>query len=1151
MFHLRTLLVIILFVFNSSVSYSQQTWPKTLLWRISGKGLSKPSYLYGTIHLQDKRLFNFGDSLYQSLESVEGFAMEVDFKEYIDSVFTKGIQRGQDEVLSELKVKINKKKIDKSTDSLLKKLGINKDQVSKKDLKKIRDYRINKYMQRGEMQTIVDGYLLGLALRQGKWTGAIEDVADQMNLSDELGSELTPEKVLESDAAMGKGLEQMIQIYLSQDLQMIDQAINGYSSELKDALLTRRNIKMARRMDSLSAIRTMFFAVGAAHLAGDSGVVSLLRGRGFTVEPVYSSKRIAAETYSKKLNDIPWYKVEDDGKYYTVEMPGNPSQFNEFGDVLKMKMFFDITTMTFYISSQTIGKLSSTADFENMFNNMSTRMGAIANRKKPKTVSRNGLNAMEQSFDIAGYSYTVQVLNKDNSIFMLMAGSNKESNLATADVHRFFNSFIAHDVKAPENGWVKFSLPEKAFSVTLPGQPKRNVSLDKQTIGTNWNNLAYDYVDNAKGIYYMLQVRELKEGYYLDGDSLYFETLAEQAKAAVDTITKKELSTFNGFPAMYFDAVYNKNITYKTMHVTRGSRIYSLMVGTQSSTAVPEAATFFNSLEFEPYPITDWKQYASDGFYTTAPSVFTHLAADTTEGSQPAQKEMYVSHNNHEALSYEVIKEVFPKYYWTDSDSSYFKNKVADYQAVGDSLLYKKITMNGQLKSLDLLVQKPHQNNLKRVRILVNGDTLYTLIAFIPKQYIDKGNHQQFFEDFRINNQVPPTIFTNHAVALLQALNTKDSVEFSQAKESFQSVKFTKEDLPVLHKALLENYMDSADVFGIYDKIMDAVVELADSSTVDFIASSYDHLPTGKENIKYPLLEVLAKIHTSHAYAQIKRLLLTNLPSKGGSSSLGFALSDTLELTKTLYPDILQLSRDTAFADALVIMSDFLLDSSFISVADLLPYKNIFLQQASKNYRFVKDNQNSWSPHGYWISILGKFNDKESNALLQQYFGLPYPDVKCKAVLPLLKNGQQVSALELKNLAADKNYRASLYYDLKEINKQQFFPSAYANQQSLAESQLYAIASDEYEVGATSYIGERVMLYKGNKKKFHLYRITLNFDEGEKETYLGIAGPYDLNAKALVPYAEASGVYWDEPYNKQKIEQQLKTFTANIESAGE
>src|SRR5690349_1634510 len=51
-----------------------------LLWRISGKGLQKPSYVYGTMHLTDKRLFYFTDSLYRSLERSEGFAAELDME---------------------------------------------------------------------------------------------------------------------------------------------------------------------------------------------------------------------------------------------------------------------------------------------------------------------------------------------------------------------------------------------------------------------------------------------------------------------------------------------------------------------------------------------------------------------------------------------------------------------------------------------------------------------------------------------------------------------------------------------------------------------------------------------------------------------------------------------------------------------------------------------------------------------------------------------------------------------------------------------------------------------------------------------------------------------------------------------------------------
>src|SRR5687767_5658971 len=113
---------------------------------------------------------------------------------------------------------------------------------------------------------------------------------------------------------------------------------------------------MARRMDSLSAIRTMFFAVGAAHLPGDSGVIKLLRSQGFLVEPVYSSQKIAAENYVSKLSAIQWYNTEDKEKLFSVEMPGVASDYNMFGQAMQMKMFFDLTTMTMYMAGNTIGK---------------------------------------------------------------------------------------------------------------------------------------------------------------------------------------------------------------------------------------------------------------------------------------------------------------------------------------------------------------------------------------------------------------------------------------------------------------------------------------------------------------------------------------------------------------------------------------------------------------------------------------------------------------------------------------------------------------------------------------------------------------------------------------------------------------------------
>jgi uncharacterized protein YbaP (TraB family) len=152
------LLIAFLILFSSVVS-AQQKWPNTLLWKISGNGLSKPSFLFGTMHLQDKRLFQFGDSLYQSLSEVEGFALEVDFKEYLDSMLGKQIDEAQDNMLANQEVKIDRKKLDRTSDSILKQFGIKDNKISKKELRKIRDYRMNKMVQKGEMQTIVDVYL--------------------------------------------------------------------------------------------------------------------------------------------------------------------------------------------------------------------------------------------------------------------------------------------------------------------------------------------------------------------------------------------------------------------------------------------------------------------------------------------------------------------------------------------------------------------------------------------------------------------------------------------------------------------------------------------------------------------------------------------------------------------------------------------------------------------------------------------------------------------------------------------------------------------------------------------------------------------------------------------------------------------------------
>jgi len=127
----RTLLFTLIFLFFNTHARGQQKYPSTLLWKISGKNLEQPSYLYGTMHLQDRRLFYFGDSLYAALEKTEGFAMEINPLEMMDSIFRSFSKKDTSDLLKKILDEAEYKKIAKK---LEKKFNMPADKITTKRL---------------------------------------------------------------------------------------------------------------------------------------------------------------------------------------------------------------------------------------------------------------------------------------------------------------------------------------------------------------------------------------------------------------------------------------------------------------------------------------------------------------------------------------------------------------------------------------------------------------------------------------------------------------------------------------------------------------------------------------------------------------------------------------------------------------------------------------------------------------------------------------------------------------------------------------------------------------------------------------------------------------------------------------------------------
>ena len=232
-----------------SIAQSQKL-PNTLLWRIDGNGLQKPSYLYGTMHLTDDRVFNLGDSLYKAIENSEGFAIEVNPEEMTGYLIDEISQQIKNAAL--IKGILTKKEFDKYAPALSKKLKKPADQITTRDIFLEKNKWVKESFRGGKMSTFLDAYLFDVARRLGKWTCGVEDIDDQKGLINELVDESDIRQVATDDKDNNKEeADKFVDVYVSGNLNAIDSISNSGDSAYKDALLIKRNLKMSNRIDLL------------------------------------------------------------------------------------------------------------------------------------------------------------------------------------------------------------------------------------------------------------------------------------------------------------------------------------------------------------------------------------------------------------------------------------------------------------------------------------------------------------------------------------------------------------------------------------------------------------------------------------------------------------------------------------------------------------------------------------------------------------------------------------------------------------------------------------------------------------------------------------------------------------------------------------
>lgn len=258
----------------------------TLLWEVSGNGLTKASYLFGTFHLLCKEDINFSPALKQAIIKSNEIYLELDMDDpatLFGGIMLMNMQGGKK--LKDLYTAEEYKRLTNYfKDSLKTPVGLF--QGLKPGFLVALLYP--KMMPCSDVSSVEES-IMQLAKRGGKEIKGLETMAFQASIFDSIPYEKQAQELLTAIDSMEKSkvyFSLMLSAYKNQRLDEIENIINNPEFGIEtnqDILLVNRNKNWVAQLKDIMKKEPVFIAVGAGHLPGKAGLVALLRAEGYVV----------------------------------------------------------------------------------------------------------------------------------------------------------------------------------------------------------------------------------------------------------------------------------------------------------------------------------------------------------------------------------------------------------------------------------------------------------------------------------------------------------------------------------------------------------------------------------------------------------------------------------------------------------------------------------------------------------------------------------------------------------------------------------------------------------------------------------------------------------------------------------------------------
>jgi len=1102
---------------SAVVAQKQDKKYPSLLWEISGNGLTEPSYLYGTMHVSRKLAFNLSDTFFIAINRCDMVALELNVDEWVESYY----EMEQSELKQEF---ISYYKTPSSFYKVAFQLGIPENDMLKQLLKS-KPYFINSMLYRNsesrsdfEEDTYLDLFIFQSGKKLNKKITGLEDFKTSLMMvkkssKSETLSEDEKEKKKEErelkrlllrDLTDGKSFGEALEnAYRRGDLDMIDSLDNLYydNPNYHKFMLHDRNTIMADNMDSLMKKYKLFTGVGAAHLPGEKGVIEQLRKKGYKVRPVVFSNKNGND--GKTKIDAIRYPVKMQKQFsgdsvFSVDVPG---KLYELGDVsgYKSYMNLDMANGSYYYIQRLnyYGKISSQDEVY-----MKKRIDSLLYENIPgKIISRKTEknNLGFTYFDILnktakGDMQRYQIHFTGDEIFVFKMSGTEEYVTAGPENELFFGSIRFY--KKEGKGNYLYSASGKNFEISFPSPyvPCNNVI----TLFPQGNQATATHNND----YYFFIASSLYDFDYIEEDTFELNVMAEIFAGQLEyKIEKTETGSFQQYPVISFKMNKDTATVYARI-VINGPDYFMMGVKTKNETT---AENFYKTLRF-----TGRNYKTSYGEYTDTVLHFkvkTHLnnsgyreltSRDTdsyydyfgldekTDKKDDiylplTKSKVFVSHESGEKVYVEYKKHSM--YYQEKTMDDYWKKR---YDGLKDNNSLKlrvlSHTIDKGITEVDVILTDTNSLRAIRVKMIQKCGVIYTLKASVDSIKGLSGFSENFFDTFTpadtcIGIDVTSDKLTAHF------FNKIYSTDTSEKKRAQKAIEYVAGNLNDEHAPLMIKIIEDARFHELEMKekarLMRVLGNLDSKLILPFYEKVYPQF-VDSVSIQLAILTGVARQKNSKSAGTFLKLLNSELPVSSDKYDIWDIFEpfyDSLETAVPLYPGLLKFTKYPEYKEPVYALMSKLVKEGKLKPKAYASGKNEILMDAVYELKlYMSSIENDKDDYSYNKSSRYTQKLSEDQEFIYDYASLLapfYSDAKISRFLTkamntgkdnltlsiagnMIKNNYPVHDTLLRYYITDPGSRITVYRLLKENKQLEKFDAAFLNQQELVKCMLYS-----------------------------------------------------------------------------------------------